>query len=159
METEESQGRQDGHNGIKPPGFSPYKIMLTMSLNGFAKRLDLQELFVGFEYRLPEIAERFWSKVDVYEENECWIWTGREGPGGYGQLRFELGGRRVVLVSHRFAYALAHPDQAIPATVQVQHCCGEKLCVNPAHLILRDRHGRPLGSDGNGLARFKDRLP
>lgn len=159
METEESQGRQDGHNGIKPPGFSPHKIMLTMSLNGFAKRLDLQELFVGFEYRLPEIAERFWSKVDVYEGNECWIWTGRVGPGGYGQQKFELGGHRVVLVSHRFAYALAHPAQAISARVQVKHCCGERLCVNPRHLYLADRRGRPISSAGNGLTRFEDRLP
>jgi len=65
----------------------------------------------------------------------------------------------VVLVSHRFAYALAHPAQAISARVQVKHCCGERLCVNPRHLYLADRRGRPISSAGNGLTRFEDRLP
>ncbi len=108
---------------------------------------------------MPEVVDRFWSKVDIYGEDDCWVWAGRLGSGDYGQAKFQLGGRCVVLFAHRFAYALAHPDQPIPDLVQVKHRCGERLCVNARHLYLADRRGRPLSSAGNGLTRFEDRLP
>ena len=127
--------------------------------SGIAKRLDLAALFEGREYRLPEVAQCFWSKVDVDGEDECWVWTSKLGPRDYGQVRFRLGGRLKFLVAHRFAYALAHPDQAIPGGMQVKHCCGEKLCMNPRHLYLAGRRGRPLSSAGNGHTRFEGRLP
>ena len=127
--------------------------------NGLAKRLDLGELFAGREHRLTEVTDKCSSKVDEYGENECWLWTGPLGPGDFGQLIFRLGGRRKALVAHRFAYALAHPDQGIPDAVQVKHRCGEKLCMNTRHLYLADRRGQPHCLVGNGLIRFEDRLP
>jgi len=127
--------------------------------NGLPKRLDLDELFAGHERRLTEVADLFWSKVDVDGEDQCWVWTNLLGPGNFGLLRFKLGGRRKVLFAHRFAYALAHPDQAIPDGVRVKHRCAEKLCMNKRHLYLADRRGRPLSSAVNGLTRFEDRLP
>jgi hypothetical protein len=144
---------------IEPPGRRPHKTVPTIRTNGLAKRLHLGELFAGREYRLPEIADRFWSKVDTYDDDDCWVWSHRLGSGGYGQVKFRLRGRDVVLVAHRFAYVLEHPDQAIPDGMQVKRSCGEKLCVNPAHLYLADRRGWPLSSAGNALTRFEDRLP
>lgn len=151
--------RWSGPTRIEPPGHQPHKIVPTMPTNGHAMRLHLGELFAGREHRLPQVAKCFWDKVDVDGKSDCWTWTRRLGSGGYGQVKFQLRGREVVLVAHRFAYVLEHPDQAIPDGMQVKRSCGEKLCVNPAHLYLADRRGRPLSSVGNGLVRFEDRLP
>lgn len=144
---------------IEPRPDAGRKSVPPAPTNGLAKRLDLDALFTGREHRLPEVAERLWSKVDVGGQDDCWVWTKPPGTGGFGQLKFKLGGRPKVLYAHRFAYALAHPDQAIPDGVQVKHCCGERLCVNPRHLYLADRRGWTLSWAGNGLARFEDRLP
>jgi hypothetical protein len=157
--------RSNDPTPIEPRPDAGGKTVPPAPTNGLARRLDLGVLFTGHEDRLTEVADLFWSKVDVDGKNECHIWTGKEGPGGYGQVRFRLGGRLRLLSARRFAYALEHPDQAIPEGVQVTHCCGEKrrcgekLCVNPRHLYLADRRGRPLSSAGNGLTRFEDRLP
>jgi hypothetical protein len=156
---EPRQDRWSGPAQIQPLERQLDKIVPPAPTNGFANRLALHELFAGAENRLPEVAECFWAKVDVDAEDNCWVWTRRLGSGGYGQSKFNLKGREVILVAHRFAYALAHPDQAIPDWVQVRHSCGEKLCMNARHLYLADRRGRPLSSVGNGLVRFEDRLP
>jgi hypothetical protein len=77
----------------------------------------------------PRDAERewpFWSRVE--KGNDCWIWKGKRLKLGYGQLR--RGGREIL--AHRYAYQITHG--AIPEGLQIDHLCGNRLCVNPAHL-------------------------
>lgn len=74
-------------------------------------------------------SERFWSKVD--KSGECWLWTGRLYPNGYGHH----GGRRSALgdrLAHRLAYELA--VGSIPNGLVLDHLCAVKRCVNPEHL-------------------------
>lgn len=75
--------------------------------------------------RLPE---RFWNKV-TFAPTGCWLWTGAaNGSGGYGVVR--VAGRD--LGAHRVFYdALVGPA---PCWQHIDHLCGVRRCVNPAHL-------------------------
>jgi hypothetical protein len=79
----------------------------------------------------PSPEERFWAKVDkVGHHSSCWLWTAAAGYGGYGTFQFD--GKNGT--AHRFAYVLFNGP--IPKGMHVHHKCGNKLCVNPAHLEL-----------------------
>ena len=74
-------------------------------------------------------ADRFWPKVQVGLDDECWPWLGYRARHGYG--RFYFGGRAVH--AHRVSYILAHPDEDIDG-LDVDHLCHNPPCVNPTHL-------------------------
>lgn len=72
-------------------------------------------------------SQRFWAKVR--EEGDCWVWTAYvDKSNGYG--KFQLGGANVY--AHRFAYEDMIAD--IPAGLQIDHLCRNRICVNPYHL-------------------------
>ena len=76
----------------------------------------------------PNLEERFWSKVDVGHPLGCWQWTGAKDTSGYGHVTRSRKRKR----SHRVAYEyLLGP---IPAGLQIDHLCKNKVCVNPDHL-------------------------
>ena len=90
------------------------------------------------------IADRFWSKVDQRDPDECWPWLAYIDPTkGYGQIG--RGRRRDgIAESHRVAYELSKGP--IPEGMQVDHTCHNdteclggqecehRACCNPAHL-------------------------
>ena len=71
-------------------------------------------------------AERFFKMVE--KTDSCWLWTGGKTPGGYG--KFWNGKREEV--AHRFAYRLL--AGAFDETLDLDHLCRVRHCVNPAHL-------------------------
>lgn len=75
---------------------------------------------------------RFWSRVEVRKQAQCWPW--RYGPDehGYGAFR-ELVGTRIE-PAHRVAYMIAHGE--IPEGKVIRHTCDNPLCCNPDHLEI-----------------------
>src|SRR5262245_15962768 len=82
--------------------------------------------------------ERFWSRVERKEKDECWFWKGKVHRTGYGEIRF---GRKVYK-AHRVAYALGRGELALSSGergargVIVLHTCDNRSCCNPDHLVL-----------------------
>lgn len=88
---------------------------------------------MGSRLKFPiEVLERFWSKVDIKDENSCWNW--KAGPKeSYGN--FWLYGRGIG--AHRFSWIIHH-NQEIPSDKIICHHCDNPRCVNPNHIYLGD---------------------
>jgi hypothetical protein len=74
------------------------------------------------------VLERFWSKVNVGREDECWLWSAYRNNHGYGQVRIK--GR--LFLAHRHAYEISVGP--IPGGMHIDHMCHTPACVNPGHL-------------------------
>lgn len=88
------------------------------------------------------IEERFWSKVEIVGENDCWLWQAGKHRQGYGM--FQFGGK--MIPAHRVAYALAVAE---PKESFVCHKCDNPPCCNPRHLFLGS-HLDDMASKGRG---------
>lgn len=76
--------------------------------------------------------ERFWSKVDVQGEDECWPWTAKCNRYGYGE--FNLDGVRRSVQAYVVAYELTYGMILPLADLCVLHRCDNPPCCNPGHL-------------------------
>lgn len=107
------------------------------------------------------LAERFWSKVSVRGDDECWLWQAGTVMGrGYGL--FDAWGRKEL--AHRVAWLLTH-EGIIPDGLQVLHTCDVPACVNLNHLWLgtqadnlrdMDAKGRRAVGEAHGSAKLTE---
>lgn len=113
-----------------------------------------------------KLESRFWEKVNVGGEGECWGWQAHTNNKGYGQFR--LGGK--VKLSHRVAWEMENGD--IPDGICICHRCDNPPCCNPNHLFpgthsdnMEDMYmkgrknptGTPIPANrgsGNGMAKL-----
>lgn len=76
-----------------------------------------------------DVSDRFWSKVDIRSDSECWEWTAKRHVRGYGIYWHD--GKNVRANRHALFITSGPPpfDDAISL-----HSCDNPPCCNPAHL-------------------------
>lgn len=92
---------------------------------------------------------RFWSKVEVGANSDCWNWRG--GSTGFGYGRFRLGGE--LRSPHRIAFEMANgsiPEGPGYHGIVVMHRCDNPACCNPAHLSLGTMSDNVRDMDAKG---------
>lgn len=77
--------------------------------------------------------EALWGKVAFDGLTGCWKWVGYRNPAGYGMVGLgPRGPQRRPWLAHRVFYTLLVGP--IPDSLQLDHLCRVRACVNPAHL-------------------------
>jgi len=85
----------------------------------------------NYQHKNRPIPERFWEKVNICGDDECWNWLAYKDQNNSGT--FEIGRRSYL--AHRVAWELTNGN--IPKGLNLLHKCDNKLCCNPKHLFLR----------------------
>ena len=83
-------------------------------------------------YISPKEKERFWSRVDIRTENECWNWQKNTNQSGFGKIRIK--GKD--LTTHRIAYEFENEE--LNKHERIEHTCGNRKCCNAKHIELTE---------------------
>jgi HNH endonuclease len=103
---------------------------------------------------------RFWSRVEVRKDTQCWPWRYGLSESGYGEFLYCTMGKES---AHRVAYRIARGS--IPAGMVIRHACDNPACCNPDHLELgthadnvadRVERNRSAVGENNGRAILND---
>lgn len=73
--------------------------------------------------------DRFWSKVDIRGDDECWPWTAKRHERGYGIFWY----RDKNIRANRFALEISKGPPPAEGLMSL-HSCHNPSCCNPSHL-------------------------
>lgn len=113
---------------------------------------------IANQHTYLNLEERYWSKVDTRDEDECWPWTAYCNKKGYGILSYQ--GRAVM--ARRVGWMLINGEYP-PANMHICHTCDNPPCMNPKHWFLgtnadnvADRQSK--GRQAKGIANVHAKL-
>ena len=69
------------------------------------------------------------------DDSGCWIWQGQVSNSGYGRTKIVLSEHELMMVSAQTASYEAFISK-VPEGCLVAQDCGNRLCINPQHLVL-----------------------
>ena len=77
-------------------------------------------------------------KMNVVTDNDngCWHWRGQISNSGYGRILLKGEAGNKMHSAHRASYELFVGD--IGKDDIIIQSCGNRLCVNPSHLVKKD---------------------
>ena len=84
------------------------------------------------------LENRFYGKIDIRGEDECWPWKGSVNKKGYGTINVGRNGTRLgvendtVMLAHRLSFLLA--NGYLDPDLMVLHSCDFPGCCNHRHL-------------------------
>lgn len=85
----------------------------------------------------PITVARFWSKVAVGTDKQCWEWRGATKTLGYGRMKVEGKNR----TASRIAWELANGEPL--GDRHALHTCDNPKCCNPYHIVA-GTHGENM---------------
>lgn len=77
----------------------------------------------------PQLAERFFAKIEMDPNWGCWLWSAAANDFGYGIIR--VGGKN--FRAHRLSWEFAAGRKIRPG-MDLMHSCDVPACCNPDHL-------------------------
>ena len=95
------------------------------------------------------LVDRLMARVNMTAG--CWEWTGYVHPTtGYGMFTVRSIGTRP---AHRWVYESV--VGAVPAGMELDHLCRNRMCVRPDHLEPVTRHENIMRGDGPAMTRAR----
>jgi hypothetical protein len=137
---------------VDAPSPDPTTAPPQCSLDGCTRRPATKGVCRRHRAQVPtptttKTAEQFWAGFDPV--GDCWEWRSPVGDHGYGVVTMQ--GQK--WLTHRLAYTLMVGD--IPAGLQIDHLCRNRVCGNPDHLEAVTPRVNTLRSEGLPAKRAK----
>lgn len=79
--------------------------------------------------------KRLFDMTQPLDDSGCWIWQGQVSNSGYGRIMVRDTDNTVKMVSAQtdsYQQFIAE----VPDGYLVKQSCGNRLCINPQHLVL-----------------------
>ncbi|QOR55758.1 MAG: hypothetical protein YHS30scaffold667_54 [Phage 65_10] len=79
--------------------------------------------------------------ADTFNADDCWVWTGAGHK--YPRINMWLNGKHRSLMAHRvmLELSLGLAPGTLPSSIEADHSCWRRACINPAHLNPKTHRG------------------